>query len=90
MQFVYFHLVWLHDLLLNAAASRDFPRRLAVSYSRLDSAKAVTETGHTQAASRQWQLSALPTPVVSEPKPLAAVPVVLNINLFSAKVFIHS
>lgn len=94
MQFVYFCIVWLHDLLLNTAASRDFPRRLAVSYSKLDSAKAVTETGHTQAASRQWQLSpscsALLTPVVSEPKPLAAVPVVLNINLFSAKVFIHS
>lgn len=94
MQFVYFHLAWLHDLLLNTASSRDFPRRLAVSYSKLDSAKAVTETGHTQAASAQWQLSpscsALPTPVVSEPKPPAAVPVVLDINLFNAKIFIHS
>lgn len=45
MQFVYFHLVWLQDLLLNTASSRDFPRRLAASYSKLDSAKALTEVG---------------------------------------------
>lgn len=51
MQFVYFHLVWLQYLLLNTASSRDFPRRLAASYSKLDSAKALTEMGQTQAAS---------------------------------------